>query len=122
MTTIETTCDARLGWAERPEGWGRTPIYCRQQVGLTSFRDAVGRTRRHCSRAGHRAAAVRRFGEWVEPESVPEAYRVVCDIPGCAHPYAPVVMPSPESADPITAAKAAADRLAAPTELAGMGR
>lgn len=61
------TCDARLGWAERPEGWGRTPIYCRQRVGLTSFRDVAGRTRRHCSRAGHRAAAVRRYGEW-QPE------------------------------------------------------
>lgn len=61
------TCDGRTGYMPRAGGWGFHPINCDQSVGLTSFRDAAGRTRHHCSRAGHRASAVRRYGAWQEP-------------------------------------------------------
>ena len=72
-----TTCEARIGWTLRPQGWGQTPVYCGQSVGLRALRDAAGRTRRYCVRDGHRYSVVRRYGEWL-----------------------------PEQDDPITAAKA----------------
>ena len=66
-----TTCEARIGYTPRPEGWGQTPIHCTQSVGLRSLRDATGQTRRYCTRDGHRYSVVRRFGEWAPEDWAP---------------------------------------------------
>ena len=86
-TAIDTvsappTCDARVSYTARPEGWGWTPIDCGQRVGLTAFRDIAGHTRHHCSRDGHRAAAVRRYGLWEGTES-PGGPDAIEGCPGC---------------------------------------
>lgn len=67
-TLERPSCDARTGYTARTEGWGWQPVPCTQRVGLVPFRDTAGHTRHHCSREGHRASAVRRYGEWVETD------------------------------------------------------
>lgn len=65
------TCDAHtIHRRIRASGFGDEGIPCRTSVGLRSFVDRAGVTRRHCSVEGHRRQVERLYGvaDPVEPE------------------------------------------------------
>lgn len=88
---MTTTCEAIVSYAQGDYGF--VPVTCSQSVGLVRIIDAAGVRHLACSRWSHAAEIIRRFGERVE----------------AAEPDEPD-WDMPESADPITAAKAEAMR------------
>ena len=69
-----TTCDARTHRTRvAPGGYGLERLPCGQKVGLRSFTDRNGETRRYCALEGHRYDVERRYGvAEPEPEWLPE--------------------------------------------------
>jgi hypothetical protein len=71
MTVATAACEARTHRSRiHPSGFGFERVPCGQVVGLRSFVDAQGVTRRHCSLEGHRYDVERTFGvaQPVEPD------------------------------------------------------
>lgn len=70
------TCDARTG--EAPGDYGMTPIWCNVRLGLRTYTDNHGVTRRFC--AAHEAAV---RGRYPEARAELERGTATFDAPGC---------------------------------------
>ena len=69
MTVATAACEARTRRTRvSASGYGLERVPCGQVVGLRSFVDAQGVTRRHCSQEGHRREVERQFGVAQPPE------------------------------------------------------
>jgi hypothetical protein len=62
--TIRDTCEARVGFY--PGEFAEMPLWCSASVGLTTWTDTDGRTRRACRH--HLARMLHRFPEMYESE------------------------------------------------------
>ena len=55
-------CEAVIN--ARATEWGFRPVLCQQQVGVRLVIDAAGIVRGACTRDGHEASVIRRFGRY----------------------------------------------------------